>query len=86
MHNMGMTTFNFDKFQEYNNAEDTDDSTHIRLVKYSILRIMKSMYIKYKDICMDTFVEVWYDECKYTEYPPTLQKLSRATKFVDSFV
>lgn len=82
MHSLGVGVFNFDKFQEYNSAEDVDDSTHIRNVKTSILRIIKSMYLKYKDVSMDIFVEVFYEEAKYAEYPPSYSKLPRLSKFV----
>ena len=53
-----MPVFSFTKFQEYNVADDIDESTHIRNVKKSILRIIKSLYLKFREICMDTFLEV----------------------------
>ena len=84
MHTLGVGVFNFDRFQEYNSAEDVDDSTHIRIVKTSILRIVRSMYLKYKEVSMDIFVEVFYEEAKYAEYPPSYSKLPRLSKFVAS--
>jgi hypothetical protein len=82
LYNMGMSVFNFDKFQEYNAADDVDDSTHIRNVKKSILRIVRSLYLKFREISMDTYLEVWYHECQYKEYPPPLTKLVRAGNFM----
>ena len=82
LYNMGMPIFNFDNFQQYNSTDDIDDSTHIRNVKGSILRIVKNLFVKFREISMDTFFEVWYHECRYTEYPPPLTKLVRADKFM----
>lgn len=82
LYNMGMPVFSYEVFQEYNMTDDSDESTHIRNVKISIIRIIRSLYIKFKDICMDTFLEVWYNEVKYNVYPPERTKLNRAGKFV----
>lgn len=84
LYNLGMPVFNYEVFQEYNMTDDIDESTHIRNVKISIIRIIRSLYIKFKDICMDTFLEVWYSEVKYQVYPPEKAKLNRIGKFVDS--
>lgn len=82
VYNMGMNIFSFEVFQEYNMTDDIDESTHIRNVKSSIIRIIRSLYIKFKEICMDTFLEVWFNEVKFKVYPPDQTKLFRAGKFV----
>lgn len=82
VYNLGMNIFSYEVFQEYNLTDDVDESTHIRNVKSLIIRIVRSLYIKFKDICMDTFLEVWFNEVKFKVYPPEQTKLFRAGKFV----
>jgi hypothetical protein len=84
LYNLGVNIFSFEVFQDYNVAPDSDESTHIRNVKASIIRIIRSLYIKFKEICMDTFLEVWFNEVKFKVYPPEMTKLNRAGKFVSS--
>lgn len=86
IHNLGMKVFSYDEFQLYNIVEDTSENTHTRNVKTSIIRIVQNFYIKFKDITMDTFLEVWHDEVKINEYPPEQARLVRAGKFVDSWL
>lgn len=83
VHNLGMKVFSFDEFQLYNIVEDSSENTHTRNVKTLIVRIVQNFYIKFKDITMDTFFEVWHDEVKINEYPPEQARLTRAGKFVD---
>ena len=39
-------------------------------IREQISEMIKPLLKKYEDIVLDGIVELWNDECKYTEYPP----------------
>jgi hypothetical protein len=75
----GHPIFNFEAFQVYNREKDDSQLSHIKLVKDSILRIIKSLFSRFREQCMHTFLEVWYSECHYQVYPPENCKMPGST-------
>jgi len=68
----GVAKYDFNAFQKLNKNLNSllDDGGAGKEIRDEIVQMISPLFIAYREITLDSFVELWNDECKYTNYPP----------------
>ena len=55
-------------------------------IREQITEMLKPLLVKYPEIVLDGIVELWNEECKYTNYPPEHEESSVLRKIIEIMV
>jgi hypothetical protein len=86
--NYGLEKYDFQRYSEINRnlTKILEANNEGYEVRQNLTRVFKSLYNSYQTIFLDSFIEIWYMECKFKVYPPDLRRSERLLNIIDIFL